>query len=64
MPDLANIGPLGVRRRHRLGMAGLAAGVVATVLLTLRQGPLWHILVTAPLFWAASLGLLQARAKT
>lgn len=64
MSTLANIGPRGVRRRQRLGMAGLAAGVVAAVLLILRQAPLWHILVTAPLFWAASLGLLQARAKT
>jgi len=59
-----NMGPLGQRRRMRLGVQGLAfSALVAAGLVASGVGRPWRLLVL-PLFWAAATGVFQAREKT
>jgi hypothetical protein len=60
---IPNIGPQGIARRRRQGIAALVAGgLVALGLIVL--GRWWAGLAAFPLFWAGALGVLQAREKT
>jgi len=61
---IANIGPAGQRRRFLSGLVGLAAALFLMAILIAGQAPRpWRALLVLP-FWAAGLGLLQAREKT
>jgi hypothetical protein len=60
---IPNIGPQGIARRRRQGIAALASGGVAAVVLALAGGA-WVGLATFPFFWAGALQLLQAHEKT
>jgi len=60
----ANIGPKGRRRRALMGVAILAVGIVALVVLLMRGADRgWRVALLVP-FWAGALGLSQARAHT
>jgi len=64
MPEPANIGPRGARRRAAQGwIALLGAAVVLTALVTGRAPLIWSA-PYALLLWLGALGVLQARAKT
>jgi hypothetical protein len=61
---MPNIGPRGRKRRLRLGLIGLAAGVVVGVSLLVAGVPRgWRCMAFLPL-WVGWLGVFQARAKT
>jgi hypothetical protein len=61
---LPNIGPAGRRRRHRGGLVTFAVALaVAAALLATRAARPWR-LALLPLFWAAAVGVFQAREKT
>lgn len=60
----ANIGPKGRLRRALTGLATLAVGIVALVVLLLSGADRgWRAALFVP-FWAGALGLCQARAHT
>jgi hypothetical protein len=59
-----NIGPAGRRRRYRGGVVTFAVALaVATALVAAGVGRPWRLFLL-PLFWAAALGVFQAREKT
>ncbi|MDH5588620.1 MAG: hypothetical protein OEZ65_13915 [Gemmatimonadota bacterium] len=61
---VANIGPRGRRARLRGGLRVGAAGALLVGALSIAGvDPLWR-LTALPLFWLASLGVIQAREKT
>jgi hypothetical protein len=60
---IPNIGPRGIAQRRRQGIAALATGAAASVVLAL-VGDWWLGLATFPFFWAGALQLLQAHEKT
>jgi hypothetical protein len=63
-PCVANIGPLQRRKRSRWGAQLLAAtGVAGGLLVVSGAARGWRGLLLAP-FWAAALGVFQARAET
>ncbi len=64
MPDLANIGPRGIRTRAIQGALALAAALSLLVIQAARGSPLVWTLGCTVLFWLAGLGIFQARAKT
>jgi hypothetical protein len=64
VPDLANIGPRGIRIRALQGALALAAALALPVIQAARGSPPVWALGCAPLFWLAGLGIFQARAKT
>jgi hypothetical protein len=59
-----NIGPSGIRRRRRLGLAALAAALLAFAALAATGAPAWRYLLLAPLLAGAASGWSQAREKT
>jgi hypothetical protein len=63
-PGRRNIGPAEVRRRLRLGLIGLAAGILLFLgLLWTDAPPLTRLVLALPLL-AASLGFVQAACET
>jgi hydrogenase-4 membrane subunit HyfE len=60
---LSNIGPRETRKRRIVGWVALACGVAAAAVLLAAGAPRWARLGVALPFWAAALGLLQAREK-
>jgi hypothetical protein len=64
MPEAANIGASGRRRRYLIGAVALVAGVLLAVALLLVDAPLGaRFLVFLPFAFGA-LGLLQAHGRT
>ena len=64
MSRIANIGLVERRKRHRLGVVGLALGVgVVVAARTLDLGP-WATFASAFPFFVGFLGIFQARART
>ena len=62
-PD-SNIGPEGRRNRFLMGLISLGVGLgLAFFFRTNQAGSLWRVLLFIP-FFAGTLGLFQARAKT
>lgn len=63
-PRVANIGPLGQRRRFMLGVIALAAGLALATALVVAGAAVAWVAAVWPLFWIGALGVLQAREKT
>jgi hypothetical protein len=62
--ELANIGPMEIRKRRLMGVAMLALGVVLAVVFAhadVSRG--WYAALLLP-FWIGTLALFQARKKT
>lgn len=61
---IPNIGPRERRRRLQAGMVGLAVALMGlAVLMIVGVGRVWRLVLVVP-FWAAALGVFQARDKT
>ena len=63
VPDLANIGPGGRRRRLVFGIAGTLGAPAVVALNLAARSRLW-LLVVFVLFFSGALGALQAGAHT
>jgi hypothetical protein len=63
MTEPGNLGPRESARRRRIGWYSLAAGIAVAAALVLGGFPWWTRLAVFFPFWAAALGLLQAREK-
>jgi hypothetical protein len=64
MMTIPNIGPRERRKRMLFGAGFLMIGVLAAAALIAGGVPrAWRLLLVAP-FWAAGLGLFQARGRT
>lgn len=60
----SNIGPRGVRRRHRSGLMLAAISLAMLAALLWFDAPRWSRLLLFAPAWMAALSLLQAREKT
>jgi hypothetical protein len=61
---VANIGREGIARRRGIGLMALAVAVAAALALRLAGAPSWAGILLLPVYWAAGIGLFQAREKT
>lgn len=59
-----NIGPKERQKRLTIGIAGIAIGVIAFVLMRAMVAPWWANLALLPFFFAGASGLIQWREKT
>lgn len=64
MDGAGNLGPRQTHRRLALGAVMLLVGVAGLIALLATGAPRWSRLSLLVPFWAAGLGLFQARAKT
>jgi hypothetical protein len=64
MSPVANIGLAERRKRHRLGVAALALGVVVVVVARTLDLGAWASVAGALAFFVGFLGVFQARART